>query len=125
METGIQHTGHFVVTEEQLAVNMGSGDLRVLSTPCLIAAMENAAMSTVAGHLPEGCTTVGGSMNMTHLRPSASGDTYTATATLTQCEGKKLTFGVTAQSNGETIGEGTHVRFIVDREKFMQRLSGR
>lgn len=122
METGLQHTSRFEVTEAQLAVNMGSGDLHVLSTPSLVAAMENAAMLAVAEHLPEGCTTVGGSINLTHLCPSALSDTYSATAELIQTEGKKLTFCVTAESKGTAIGKGTHIRFIVDREKFMQKL---
>ena len=60
---------------------MGSGDLNVFATPAMVALMENAAMSAVADELPEGSTT-GAMMNTTHIKPSAVGDTVSATAVL-------------------------------------------
>lgn len=122
METGISHTSEMVVTEDKLALNVGSGDLRVLGTPAMMALMENAAMLTVAPHLAEGDTTVGGHISSSHLRPTACGHTVTATATLTAIEGRKLTFKITAQDENGVIGEAEHLRFIVNREKFMGKL---
>ena len=52
---------------------MGSGDMPVLATPTMMALMENAAMLAVADELPEGCTTVGGHIESSHLRPSKIG----------------------------------------------------
>ena len=76
-----------------------------------------------ADELPEGSTTVGAMMNTTHIKPSAVGDTVSATAVLKEVEGRKLTFEVRAQDSKGVIGEGTHVRYIVDKEKFMSKLS--
>ena len=101
---------------------MGSGDLPVLATPVMMALMENAAMLAVADQLPEGCTTVGGHITSSHQRPSRVGDTVTATATVTRVEGKKIEFKVEAHCGDTLLGEGTHLRFIVDRDKFMSRL---
>ena len=110
------------VTNAVTAITMGSGDMPVLATPAMMALMENAAMLAVADHLPEGCTTVGGHIASSHLKPSKVGDIVTATATVTHVEGKRIEFKVEARCGDMLLGEGTHLRFIVDREKFMSRL---
>jgi fluoroacetyl-CoA thioesterase len=122
MEIGLTYTSTVVVSKENIAVTMGSGDLEVFATPAMVALMENAAMNAVAGELPEGSTTVGALMNTSHVKPSAVGDTVSATATLKEVEGRKLTFEVKAEDSKGVVGEGTHVRYVVDREKFMAKL---
>jgi fluoroacetyl-CoA thioesterase len=122
MEIGLTYTSTVVVSKENMAVTMGSGDLEVFATPAMVALMESAAMNAVAGELPEGSTTVGALMNTSHIKPSAVGDTVSATATLKEVEGRKLTFEVKAEDSKGIVGEGTHVRYVVDREKFMAKL---
>ena len=122
LETGLSARSVTTVTAENTAAAMGSGDLPVFATPAMIALMEHAAMDAVAGSLPAGSTTVGSEMNATHLKPSGLGAEITATAVLTAVEGRKLTFNVGARDAQGMIGEGTHVRYIVDREKFMSKL---
>ncbi len=123
IQEGLTYTCTRVVEEHHLAVNMGSGDLRVWATPSMMALMEEAAMRAVAPHLPEGTTTVGGHIASSHLRPTAHGRTVSATATLVSVEGRKLRFEVKATDGENIIGEGEHLRFIVDKEKFMAQLS--
>ena len=41
---------------------------------------------------------------------------------LTGVEGRKLTFNVGARDAEGMIGEGVHVRYVVDREKFMAKV---
>jgi len=122
LQEGLTHTSQLTVNETVTAVAMGSGDMPVLATPSMIALMENAAMLAVADHLPEGCTTVGGHITSSHLKPSKLGDTVTATATVTRVDGKKIEFKVEAHCGDTLLGEGTHLRFVVDREKFLSRL---
>jgi predicted thioesterase len=81
-------------------------------------------MLSVSGFLPAGATTVGGKIDITHLRPSAIGTEVEVCATLTKVDGKKLTFQVAAQDKAGSIAEGAHIRFIVDRERFMGKLGG-
>ena len=119
---GIQHTSTVTVTEQNTALALGSGDLPVFATPALVALMENAAMKTVASLLPEGSTTVGGFIETSHLAPSAIGKTIQATATLTEVKGKKLSFNIEAFEGEKLGGKAAHIRFIVDREKFMNSL---
>ncbi len=119
---GMTFTSDAVVSLSNCAVTMGSGDLEVFATPAMVALMENAAMNAVAPVLPQGSTTVGAEINTTHIKPSAVGARVQATATLTAIEGRKLTFAVEAADEVGTIGKGTHVRFIVDEERFMAKL---
>ena len=122
LQEGLTHTSQLTVNEAVTAIRMGSGDMPVLATPAMMALMENAAMLAVADHLPEGSTTVGGHISSSHIKPSKLGDTVTATATVTRIDGKKIEFKVEARCGDTTLGEGTHLRFIVDREKFISRL---
>lgn len=123
METGLSFTSSLKVEKQHTALEMGSGDLEVLATPTMVALMENAAMKAVANDLSEAETTVGGMMNTTHIKPSAIGEEVSATAVLVEVEGKKLTFSVEAKdSKGNVIGQGTHIRFIVNRERFLSKL---
>ena len=122
IESGLKHTSTAVVTEALSARAMGSGDLPVYATPAMTALMENAAMLAVAGELPEGSTTVGGRIEVSHMAPTPIGATVTATATLEKVDGRKLHFSVIAMQGDTVIGEGTHLRFVVDRERFMSKL---
>lgn len=118
----IRHTSELKVEEKHLAMNVGSGDLPVLATPMMMALMENAAMLAVAPHLPEGSTTVGGHIESSHLRPTPLGGVVRATATLTKEEGRKLTFHIIAEDENGVVGEGEHLRFVVDKERFLAKL---
>ena len=122
IEIGQKHTSELTVTEDVTAMAIGSGDMPVLATPMMMALMENAAMLAVKGNLPEGQTTVGGHIESSHLKPSKIGDVVRAEAEVTKVDGKKIEFKVAAYSGETLLGEGTHLRFIVDREKFMSRL---
>lgn len=122
LKEGLSYTSSTVVVLENCAVTVGSGDLEVFATPAMVALMENAAMRAVAEALPEGATTVGAEMNVTHIKPSGIGAQVSATAVLTAVEGRKLTFTVGASDDGGMIGEGVHIRYVVDRERFMAKI---
>ncbi len=122
MEIGLTFTSTTVVDNTDTAVALGSGDMEVFASPAMVALMENAAMNAVAPHLEAGQTTVGTEVSTTHIKASALGATITATATLTAIEGRKLTFAITAHDGDNIIGEGTHTRFIVDRERFLAKV---
>lgn len=123
MTIGKTYTSTLVVDEHHLASEVGSGDLRVLATPMMMALMENAAMLCVADELDESVSTVGGQITSSHIRPTGLGHTVTATAELLAEEGRKLTFRISASDEEGLIGEGTHIRFIVDRARFMAKIT--
>lgn len=122
LEIGLTHTSRIIVGDGNTAIALGSGDMPVLATPAMMALMENAAMLAVASELEDGDTTVGGHIESSHLRPTPIGAEVSATATLEKIDGRKLFFKIIAQQGDVVIGEGTHLRFIVNRERFLSRL---
>lgn len=123
LKEGLIYKSTTTVSNENSASTMGSGNLPVFATPAMVALMENAAMLSVADALPKGFTTVGSEMNVQHIKPSPIGAQITAIALLTAVEGRKLTFDVSAYDGEEQIGTGVHVRFMVDIERFMNKIN--
>ena len=123
MKIGQTYTSQLLVEERHLAINVGSGDLPVLATPVMVMLMENAAMKSVADTIADDETTVGAQVSVSHLRPTLLADTVNATATLVEIDGRKLTFRVIAEDSKGLVGEGTHVRYIVNRERFVSKIT--
>lgn len=119
---GSTHTTTIIVDDSHSAATMGSGDLPVLATPAMVAAMENAAMQALGAHLEPNQTSVGTAINVQHTRATPLGATVAATATITLVAGRRIEFEISAKDMDGEIGHGVHVRFIVDREKFMSKL---
>ncbi len=113
------------VKEPQTAHAYGSGLLKVYATPAMIAFMEKAALKAVAEHLPQGYSTVGTHVNIKHVKATPMGMKVWAKATLTEVEGKKLTFETEARDEEGIIGMGVHKRYIINESQFMQMFSGK
>ena len=122
LKEGLKHRSKKIVVQHMTAKAIGSGDLPVLATPAMIALMENAAMLAVAPHLADTDTTVGGFMECSHQKPTGIGEEVEAEATLVKIEGKSLHFDIVAYSGEKKLGEGHHIRYIVDRDRFLSRL---
>ena len=122
LEVGLKHQSVMRVMDGNTAEFIGSGDMAVLATPAMVALMENAAMKAVAASLDEGASTVGVEMNTSHIKASPLGATITASAELVAIDGRKLSFSIKAWDAQGVIGEGTHTRFIVDRERFLSKV---
>ena len=101
LQPGISAEVKFVVTDELTAKTVGSGTLDVLATPVMIARLEQAAWTSVAPYLAEGEGTVG--------------------TLLTEVDGRRLVFKVTAKDARGPIGEGTHERAIIQNERFVTK----
>lgn len=101
---------------------MGSGDLDVFATPAMIALMEAAAVDAVRGSLPPEQTTVGIQLDISHTAPSVVGESVRAEAEVVALKKQRITFLVTASSASKSIGQGRHVRAIVDRQQFMSSI---
>src|SRR5215207_5604234 len=114
-----------LVTSEQSARHFGSGSVDVFATPAMIALMESAAMAALDAVLDAGTTTVGTFIEIRHLAATPLGTEVRARAEVTAVEGREVRFTVQAWDARELIGDGTHTRFIVEVERFMQRVRGK
>ncbi len=110
------------VAENTTAKNVGSGDLSVLSTPALLAMMENCAKELLSQQLSEQETSVGFAVELKHLAPSPVGAVIEVQAVITEQNGKKATFEIEAYDNQRMIGQAHHTRVIVNNEQFMRKM---
>lgn len=121
LKIGLKNSVESVVTENDTALKVGSGSLKVLATPKMIALMEKSAADLVEKILLEEFTSVGISLNVQHIAPTPIGLKFFAEAEIISVEGRKIIFTVSAKDEVEEIGRGTHERFIVDRKKFFAK----
>jgi predicted thioesterase len=122
---GLSGQRSLIVEERHTAAHLGSGGAPVYATPMMVLAMEEAALSAVDPLLEPGKATVGYSLDIQHLAATPIGMRVTATATLLSIAGKMLTFHVEARDERELIGKGTHIRAIIDLERFRTKLAAK
>lgn len=125
LEIGIKGTHTTNVSEKNTAKTMGSGTLEVFATPALIALMEETCWRSVADELEEGCGTVGTLLEIKHTAPTPVGMEVTCESVLTEVDGRRLVFEVTASDAKGVIGEGKHERFIIQNEKFQAKANAK
>ena len=110
-----------IVTEEDTAASVGSGDLAILATPRLLAWLEEASCGAV--NIDADSTSVSSRVELEHLAPSPVGAEVTATATVVHRDGRLIRFQVVAHdAAGKVLATGEAQRIIVDRERFLSRL---
>lgn len=118
---GMKGEAMTLVEREDTAKEVGSGDLLVYATPCMVALMEGAACEAIADALSETQTTVGTALNIEHISATPVGLEVRAEATVTAVEGKVITFEVHAFDEAGEIGKGTHKRVIINSQKFLEK----
>ena len=121
LKVGLKNSAESFVTENDTAIKVGSGSLKVLATPKMIALMEKAATDLLEKILPENFTSVGISLNIQHTAPTPTGMKIFAEAEIIEVSGRKILFEVSAKDEVGEIGRGKHERFIVDRKKFQEK----
>ena len=123
MEITVGMTGSVstIVEREDTALEVGSGNLLVYATPCMVALMEGAACEAISAAIPEEKTTVGIELSIKHTSATPVGLSVKATAEVTAVEGSIITFHITAEDESGPIGEGTHKRAMINTQKFLDK----
>ena len=112
-----------LVTTEVAIDFLGAEGPRVLATPQMIRWMEWTCRNSVLSLLDTGHDTVGTHVNVAHLGAAPMGTVVTFTSEVIAVNGKRIEFRVTAATEQEKIGEGTHERAIINIAKFATRLA--
>lgn len=97
----------------------------VFGTPFLVGLFEGVSAELMAPHLGPGEQSVGIGMNLKHTAPTPLGMEIRAKTEVTAVDGRKLTFKVEAFDEKEKIGEAVHERFIINAEKFNQKVESK
>ena len=125
LKVGMKFTREVEVVHELTADAVHSGGLPVFATPMMIGLMENASWSLAEECMEEGYSTVGTLVNVKHVSATPVGATVRAETELTEIDGRRLVFKVAAYDDKGLIGEGTHERFIINIDKFMNKVSAK
>ena len=115
----------FIVEDQHTAAQIGSGSLRVLATPIMIAMIEKTCHQLLARKLPDGSSSVGIQVNVRHLAPTPLGGKVKVVSEVILVEGKLVTFAVQAWDDVEKIGDGQHQRMVIDIARFLKRVSAK
>ena len=125
IETGIKGHKEQIVTPEMSAARGGSGLVDVFATPMLVALVEQTCYESVLPHLDEGQGTVGTLVNVSHTSATPIGMRVWCDSELVEVDRRRLVFSVKAYDEAGLIGEGTHERFVIDTERFIQKLQAK
>lgn len=118
---GLKGEARTMTEREDTALEVGSGSLLVYATPCMVALMEGAACEALKDLLPEDKTSVGTSLEISHISATPVGLEVWAEAEVTAVDGNTVTFQVTAFDEAGKIGEGTHKRVIINTQRFLDK----
>jgi predicted thioesterase len=91
----------------------------------MVRLVEQTAVQAAQPALKSGQATVGTRIDIAHLAATPEGMTLTVTVELTAVDRRRLSFRFEVRDEVEKVGEGTHERFIVDREQRLPRLQAK
>ena len=119
---GVRGKEEVVVAFENTAARYGSGLVEVFATPAMVALMEKTCLNSVLPYLPEGYGTVGVKVDIVHSKATPVGMKVVCESTLLEVDRRRLVFELVARDEKGEIGKGRHERFVIDTQKFMEKL---
>ncbi len=124
-QVGMSREDTFTVQEQHSASQVGSGSLRVLATPIMIARIEKNSHQLLVERLPSGLSSVGAEIHVRHLAPSPIGSTIRIRSEIQALDGLQVKFLVQAWDQEEEIGTGEHTRFVIEVDRFLRRVAAK
>ncbi len=119
LKVGLKHTEEWVITEDRTTQR---GKYKVFATWSMTRLVESVASGLIAPHLKEGQGQVGVGITVRHMGPTPIEHTVRADAELIAVDRRKMSFKVKVFEDAEQVGESEHERFIVDLDKYFERL---
>ena len=119
LRVGMKHTQEWVVEEKHTTQR---GGYRVFSTPSMTQLVESTANQLAAPHLKPGQGQVGTLVTIRHMGPTPMGKKVRAEAELVAIDRRRLSFKVKVYDDVEQVGEAEHERFVIDEDKYVERL---
>ncbi|MGZ9066734.1 MAG: thioesterase family protein [Burkholderiales bacterium] len=119
LKIGMKDALEWEVTER---LTTARGEFKVFSTPSMCLFAEMASHKLAAPHLKPGQGQVGLTVNIRHMAPTPIGKTVRAEVELIEIDRRRLKFHVKIFDDVEQVGEVTHERFVIDVDKYTERL---
>ncbi|MCI5050405.1 MAG: thioesterase family protein [Rickettsiales bacterium] len=129
LTTGLTHTASMIVTERELvpqvypdhAVFSSLPD--VYATAFMVGFAEATCAELLHQHLEAGESSVGVHVNLSHNAPTPKGLEVQAQIEVLEIEKRRVRFSVTLRDDTEIISTGTHDRFVIDAERFGEKIA--
>jgi predicted thioesterase len=125
LTVGMKHEKEILTGPEHSARNFFPDLPDVFGTPYLVGLFEGVSAELMAPHLAPGEQSVGAGMDLKHTAPTPLGMKVRAVTELVEVDKRKHVFKLEAFDEKEKIGEATHVRYIIDAAKFMQKVEAK
>ncbi len=119
LTVGMKHTEVWDITEDRTTQR---GKYQVFATWSMTRLVESTASGLVAPHLKPHQGQVGVSITVRHMGPTPLGNQVRAEAELLAIDRRRLSFKVKVYEDAEQVGESEHERFVVDLDKYFERL---
>ena len=125
----IVHEHEFAVSEKETVPNVFPEVKvfqempQVFATAYMVGFMEWTCMEALAPYVEDDERTVGISVNVSHIAATPVGMKVRCRATLLEADGNRTKWKVQAYDEKDLIGEGTHERFTVNNDKFLDKLA--
>ena len=120
LAVGMKHTIEWEVTEARCT---SRGEYKVFSTPSMTLLVESTANQLAAPHLKPGQGQVGVSITVRHMAATPVGKKVRAEAELIAIDRRRLSFKIKVYDEVEQVGESEHDRFVIDVDKYIERLT--
>ena len=119
LKVGMTHSLEWTVEEKYTTQR---GNYRVFSTPSMTQLVESTANQLAAPHLKPGQGQVGLVVTVRHMGPTPMGKKVRAEAELVGIDRRRLSFKVKVYDDVEQVGEAEHDRFVIDLDKYFEKL---
>lgn len=120
---GLDSRSIMTVKEENTALFMGSGDLKVYATPSLCAFVEYTCKNMIAHYLQKEETSVGIKIDIDHLKATALNKEVVCIAKIVSQSERTIDFEAEVFEGEKLIGKAKHTRAIINTERFLSKLS--
>jgi fluoroacetyl-CoA thioesterase len=121
---GTSRTRRVEIGRERTISFMGE-EARTYSTPSMIHDIEYTCRDLILEHADDGEDSVGMEVAVRHLAPTLLGMTVEIAVRVASVEGRKVVFEVAVKDDLDTVGAGTHTRFVVEKAKTLERLKAK
>lgn len=123
LRSGLSGASELTVTTADTAAELHTGDVSALATPRLIELIEQATVEALEGQLGPDDTTVSVNVAIDHVAPVAVGHTVRAEVVVSEVQGRRITFTVSAKDERGLVAAGKVTRVVIARDKFMAKLT--
>ena len=124
LHPGASRVNRITIGPERTISFMGE-DARTYATPTMIRDIEYTCRDLIMEHADPGEDSVGMEVAVKHLAPTLLGMTVEITVRVLAVDGRKVAFDVAVKDELDTVGAGTHIRFIVDKAKTYERIKAK